>query len=388
MENSLEKVDVINAQEEGMMPQWMVDKLDLLTTKEKEYLAIMWPKYGVLNITSKPGVAKSAIGLSIANKLGMRYIDIRLSMVDETDVGLYPAVSEIVVDGKSIKCLDFVVPRWAIEANRQPTIIHFEELNRASQQVRNAALQILLERCIGMDFNFNENVLMMSSGNLGDEDGTDVEEFDAALNNRLIHIDHVLGVDEWLQNFAIDKCHSLVVGYIKAHPEQIYKVSENSKGYATPRSWTMLSHFITRNFGKTASPRDFLPLLKKVAHGYVGNSAMKFVQYCEDMLNISIQDVINNYDGVKKDLAKYNRDKNSELIQSLKEIDISTLSEKQLNNIVKFLENVGDDEKTAYLLWILDNVADIGNKKMKGFLLQFEELLRKIKGINKPGQAK
>ena len=388
MENSLENVDVINTQEDGMMPQWMVDKLDQLTTKEKEYLAIMWPKYGVLNITSKPGVAKSAIGLSIANKLGMRYIDIRLSMVDETDVGLYPAVSEIVVDGKSIKCLDFVVPRWAIEANRQPTIIHFEELNRASQQVRNAALQILLERCIGMDFNFNDNVLMMSSGNLGDEDGTDVEEFDAALNNRLIHIDHVLGVDEWLENFAIDKCHSLVVGYIKAHPEQIYKTSENSKGYATPRSWTMLSHFITRNFGKNASPRDFLPLLKKVSHGYVGNSAMKFVQYCEDMLNISIQDVINNYDGIKKDLEKYNRDKNSELIQSLKEIDISTLNEKQLVNITKFLDRVGDDEKTAYLLWILDNVADIGNKKMKGFLLHFEELLRTIKKVNKPGQAK
>ena len=388
MENSLENVDVINTQEDGMMPQWMVDKLDQLTTKEKEYLAIMWPKYGVLNITSKPGVAKSAIGLSIANKLGMRYIDIRLSMVDETDVGLYPAVSEIVVDGKSIKCLDFVVPRWAIEANRQPTIIHFEELNRASQQVRNAALQILLERCIGMDFNFNDNVLMMSSGNLGDEDGTDVEEFDAALNNRLIHIDHVLGVDEWLENFAIDKCHSLIVGYIKAHPEQIYKTSENSKGYATPRSWTMLSHFITRNFGKTASPRDFLPLLKKVSHGYVGNSAMKFVQYCEDMLNISIQDVINNYDGIKKDLEKYNRDKNSELIQSLKEIDISTLNEKQLVNITKFLDRVGDDEKTAYLLWILDNVADIGNKKMKGFLLHFEELLRTIKKVNKPGQVK
>jgi hypothetical protein len=388
MENSLENVDVINTQEDGMMPQWMVDKLDQLTTKEKEYLAIMWPKYGVLNITSKPGVAKSAIGLSIANKLGMRYIDIRLSMVDETDVGLYPAVSEIVVDGKSIKCLDFVVPRWAIEANRQPTIIHFEELNRASQQVRNAALQILLERCIGMDFNFNDNVLMMSSGNLGDEDGTDVEEFDAALNNRLIHIDHVLGVDEWLENFAIDKCHSLVVGYIKAHPEQIYKTSENSKGYATPRSWTMLSHFITRNFGKNASPRDFLPLLKKVSHGYIGNSAMKFVQYCEDMLNISIQDVINNYDGIKKDLEKYNRDKNSELIQSLKEIDISTLNEKQLVNITKFLDRVGDDEKTAYLLWILDNVADIGNKKMKGFLLHFEELLRTIKKVNKPGQAK
>ena len=106
------------------------------------------------------------------------------------------------------------------------------------------------------------------------------------------------------------------------------------------------------------------------------------------MLNISIQDVINNYDGIKKDLEKYNRDKNSELIQSLKEIDISTLNEKQLTNITKFLDRVGDDEKTAYLLWILDNVADIGNKKMKGFLLHFEELLRTIKKVNKPGQAK
>jgi hypothetical protein len=36
----------------------------------------------------------------------------------------------------------------------------------------------------------------MMSGNLGDEDGTDVEEFDSALNNRLIHINHTLDVQE------------------------------------------------------------------------------------------------------------------------------------------------------------------------------------------------
>ena len=367
-----------------LMPQNFVDKLSTLTAKEQSYFRMMWGKSGVLYITAKPGVAKSAIARSIAQKMGFRYMDIRLSMVDETDVGLYPNVSDV----EGVKCLDFVVPRWALEANKQPTIIHFEELNRASQSVRNAALQILLERQIGVNFKFNDTVLMMSSGNLGDEDGTDVEEFDAALNNRLIHVDHSLGVNEWIEDFAKENCHNLIVSYIETHPEQIYKVSDNVKGYATPRSWTMLSRFITRNFGKNASPRDFLPSLKRVAHSYVGNSAMKFIQYCEDMLNISIQDVINNYDGIKKDLEKYNRDKNSELIHSLKAIDISTLNEKQLGNIVKFLGRVGDDEKTAYLLWILDNVADINNKKMKGFLLQFEELLRKIKKINKPGEGK
>ena len=383
MENN---VEVANAHEDGMMPKWMLDKLPLLTEKEREYLAIMWPKYGVLFITSKPGVAKSAIGLSIATKLGFRYLDMRLSMSDESDFK-YPYLEDLTQDGQTFKVSGYAVPKWAFESNQRPTIIHFEELNRAPQFVRNAALQILLEREIG-DFKFNDNVLMMASGNLGDEDGTDVEEFDSALNNRLIHVDHVLSVDEWLKNFAVDKCHRLIVSYIKTHPEQIYKTSDNMKGYATPRSWTMLSKFITQNYGKESSARDFLPLLRKVAHGYVGNSAHKFLQYCEDMLNISIQDVINNYDGVKKDLAKYNRDKNSELIQSLKEIDISTLNEKQLGNIVKFLGGVGDDEKTAYLLWILDNVANIGEPKMKKFLLQFEDLLRTIKKINKPTAKK
>lgn len=370
-----------------LMPQEMREKYNAsLTPKEKMYFSVMWAKYGVLNITSKPGIAKSAIGRSIAEKMGFNYVDIRLSMIDETDVGLYPSVTEVESDGQMVKCLDFVVPRWAIESNKRPTIIHFEELNRASQQVRNAALQILLERQIGTDFKFNSNVLMMSSGNLGDEDGTDVEEFDSALNNRLVHINHTLDVKDWINDFAKENCHPLIVSYINAYPEHMYKVSENSKGYATPRSWTMMSEFIVANFGIESSPRDFLPLLKHVAAGYIGNSAMKFIQYCESMSNINIQDVINDYDRIEKELAKYNRDKKSELIQNLKEMDITKLNDKQLGNVVKFLKGVGDDENTSYLLYIIDNVPDVTSPKMKKFLMEFQDLLRTIKEINKPGK--
>ena len=365
------------------MSEEMLEKIGNLTEKERKYFAIMWAKYGVLFISSKPGVAKSAIGRSIAEKMGFAYLDMRLSMSDESDFK-YPYLEDGTFDGKPIKVSGYAVPKWAYEANQRPTLIHFEELNRAPQFVRNAALQILLEREIG-EFKFNNNVIMMASGNLGDEDGTDVEEFDSALNNRLIHIPHSLSVEEWLGDFAATGCHKLITSFIKAHPEQMYKTSDNTKGYATPRSWTMLSKFITENWGMDASPREFLPLLKEVASGYVGNSAMKFIQYCEDMLNISINDVLNDYDRIKKDLEKYNRDKNSELIQSLKEIDITKLTEKQLDNCVKFLNGVGDDEKTAYLLFILDNIADVTNPKMKKFLLKFEDLLRTIKKINKPG---
>jgi hypothetical protein len=378
-------IDLKNVTDFSTMPKQIRERLDLLTPRERKYFMTMWPKSGVMFISSKPGIAKSAISRSIAEKMGFRYMDIRLSMVDETDVGLYPNVSTVMCDGESVKCLDFVVPRWAIEANKQPTIIHFEELNRAQLAVRNAALQILLERCIGVDFKFNDTVLMMASGNLGDEDGADVEEFDSALNNRLIHFSHTLGADEWIENYAKVNCHPSVVSYIKAYPEKLYQApNENSKAYATPRSWTFISDFITKNFGKESSPREFITSLQEVAHGYIGNGAQRFLQYLQEMINITIDDIINRYDKVEKELDKYNRDKNSELIQSLKEYDIRKFTEKQLDNITKFLKRVGDDELTAYLLHVLDSNSDISDVKSKKFLSNFKDVLVNIRRINKP----
>ena len=110
---------------------------------------------------------------------------------------------------------------------------------------------------------------------------------------------------------------------------------------------------------------------------------MKFLQYCEDMLNININDIINDFGRVAPDLKKYNRDKNSELIQSLKELDLGKFNEKQFNNITKFLKGVGEDELTSYLLFILDNNLDISKPQIKKFLLGFEDVLVTIKRINK-----
>jgi hypothetical protein len=89
-------------------------------------------------------------------------------------------------------------------------------------------------------------------------------------------------------------------------------------------------------------------------------------------------------DEYKAKLDKYNRDKNSELINSLKEHEIKKFSDKQLDNVTKFLKRVSDDELTAYLLHILDNVADVADPKIKKFMQNFRDVLVNIKRINKP----
>ena len=353
-----------------------------LSDREKKYFKMMNAKSGVLYITSAPGYAKSAIMRSVASKMGYQYFDIRLSMVDETDVGLFPTIDEEMIQGSKQRMLCHVAPKWAYMANEKPTIIHFEEVNRSTLAVRNAALQMLLEREIGAFFKFNDNVMMCSSGNLGEEDGTDVEEFDQALNNRLIHIEHTLPYPEWVEQYAALNVHPVIVGFLKTHTEHYYKKpderNQRNKAYATPRSWTFLSDYIFENFGemetrldnqgntfknpdgtekmfkKFPNIRTWINDIKEIGHGYVGASNARFIRYCEDTLKITLDDVLDRFDDIEEDIKNFNRDKKSELLVNMKERKISQLKTKQIENLVRFLCTISDDEIVGYLLHVLD----------------------------------
>lgn len=334
-------------------------KLKTLTDQQREYFSMMYPKYGVLFLTAQPGVAKSAIMKTIADKLGFHYIDLRLSMVDETDVGLYPYLRDV---DSNTKVMSYAVPEWALKANQQPTIIHFEELNRAPLAVRNAALQLLLERRIGPNFQFNNNVYMCSSGNLGEKDGTTVEEFDRALNNRLIHKEHILTLPDWISDFAKENVHYSIVSFLKSHENYFIQSleqkesNENHSAYPTPRSWTMLSEYITANYGKKSKIDDFSTDIRVVAPCYIGEAtAQRFYRYLDDQMKFTIDDIINRYDEVKHMFDIYDRDKKSEMLNILKEKDVTILNDEQMENVKKFILSCSDDEVVSFLLSVLDS---------------------------------
>jgi hypothetical protein len=374
------------------------EQLAKLSEKELEYFHIMNAMSGVLYIQGRPGVAKSAIARSIATKLDMQYFDIRLSMVDETDIGLYPNLSDYNFEVRDAegnvvtttsKVLDFAIPLWAALSNERPTLIHFEEMNRASLPVRNAALQLLLERAIGIKFKFNDSVLMIASGNLGEDDGTDVEEFDSALNNRLIHVKHDLTPTEWIESYANENVHPLIVSYIKAYPEELYKRGKDeSKAYATPRSWTFLSDYLKKRMKLEGTPENnterVRTLVHKAAHSYIGNSQVKFVRYLEETMQLNIQDVLNNFEKVADRIQKANRDKKSELVGNLREMDVKKLKPNQIENLIKFTHILQEDELVAYLTHIIDNGMDDDLKKPPfGTILKAHKpLLMKIQNLS------
>lgn len=381
------------------------ERLELLSEREREYFETMMPKQGVLYITSAPGLAKSSIARNIARVMDMQYMDVRLAMVDETDVGLFPTIQSVIIekngkiiystenDPNSIKVLDFVVPKWAVIANQRPTIIHFEELNRAPLTVRNAALQILLERAIGTEFKFNEGVYMLASGNLGDEDGTDVEEFDAALNNRLIHTPHDMPFEEWKINYALANIHPLIVQFLTNKSEYYNRKdgdknnSDTPKAYATPRTWTFLSErLLIRNRAEQMGGKYDTGAIKyscqKMAHRYVGASAAsRFCKYLDETMEISLNDVLNNFVKIQEVLKTINRDRKSELLSQLGERNFKEFKPKHVANIIEFIKLLDEDERVAFITRITDSDntgAKIREEPYRTILLSCGNLIEKI----------
>lgn len=341
--------------------------LSKLTNKERRLWNLIKSQSGVVFLTGSPGTAKSAIGKTIATKLGMRFFYFPLSQVDEVDLGCWPTKEEqndpTSPTGKR-QVQTTVVPKWALEANEYPTLIMFEELNRASLQVRNASLQILNERGIGYTgFHFNENVFMMAAGNLGDADNTDVEDLDAAMNTRLIHVQHTLTLDEWIEGFAEENVHGSILAFLRSEPSFFNNYADaknNVKVYGCARTWTNLSEAIFANYGGHVNMSELSHFVAEYGAAFVGVSATeKFKTFLTTSVQYSYVDILNNFKRVESELKndKINRsvieninyNLRGALIDSANPHSFDKLNEDQFQNLVSYMTMIDADASASMI---------------------------------------
>jgi len=330
-------------------------RLETLTTREKEYWDMIKPNSGVLNLVGKPGLFKTAILRSISEKLNFLHIDHRLTTMDETDLGCYPKTK--VRNGEEV--IYYPLPEWVLDSREalqngyNGVIIVFEELNRANIFLRNAALKILLEREIGVKFRFPAHVYICATGNLGAEDNTDVEEFDSALNTRIITHEHNPGFEEWVESFANDNIHKDILYFLKNNPGFYYpSFSTDAKRITNPRTWTFLSDYIVTTFGEDASYYDFAPRIEKYGQDYINSSdIIEFLRFTKDHYKVTYKDILLNRNGVlkKENFEKLDRDIVLRLMNDIKDLNILELTKEETNNLIKFLKFAEPDSLISFL---------------------------------------
>jgi hypothetical protein len=349
-----------------------------LSLREMKLWNMIRANSGVVMALGIPGISKSATFRTIASKLGLNYIDLRTSTMDETDLGVFPVVAEI----NGVKVVESAVPAWAMCANERPTLIHFEELNRCSSNIRNAALGILLERIIGTKFKFNDNVFMVASGNPVTDFDNDVEVFGTALRNRMLPIKFELSLKDWLTEYANENVHPMVINFLKSKPdyfgntvgqlEKHFQDDDSISQFPSPRSWTFMSDYIS------AFPEE---MRKEVMtdivtlRSYVGEiAATSFVNYVTETFKVDVKDILKG----KADLKSLDNMTIQRIAQEFQDgYTYFGLNAKERTNWREFMKVMSDEHLAALTIGMVKtwNHNDKDQKKI------FEELFTEFKSV-------
>lgn len=345
-----------------------------LTSLQKNFFHIMRASIdtgGCLLISGDPGIGKTAMIRDMAKVLDYQYIDIRLTQKDEAEVGLFPKLGE----SKGQDFVKEVPPYWAILSNERPTIVAFEELNRARREIQNAALQILMEREIGHNFKFNDNVYFVATSNMED---SHIEDLSMAMRGRIIHYPYEFNYEYWYKHYAKNNVNSIILEWLSTNKsiltEELKEVKEedpNLMSYLSPRSISMFSKSLDYIIENEKDVDTILEYSEQMGSKYIGTKIYDLIEFLRKWNNIKIQDVLNNFEKIKNSILKLNREHILYLIEGCKKFISDDLQDNKLSeinkhkNIIKLLtlqdidnNNIMDqDIIVGFLSFIFENIS-------------------------------
>jgi len=202
--------------------------------KEVVRQSIRNPKDSVsLFLWGGPGIGKSSVVRQAAEEEGVDCIDIRLVLLDPSDLRGLPVPD----DGKA----KWLPPSFLPHGDWRG-VIFLDELNVAPPLVQNTALQLVLDRRLG-EYELPEGATIIAAGNREME--AFVHRMSPPLLNRFLHVDFEVDNDEWAK-WAVQKdIAPQIIGLLtKFRPELIYKFEPQKKSYPTPRSWEFASKIL------------------------------------------------------------------------------------------------------------------------------------------------
>lgn len=239
------------------------------------------------------GVGKSHVVYQIAKQLGLEYIDVRGSTMDEAKVTGIPDFET----SKQLKVATFVLPSWYVRACREPVVLFLDELNRSMPQVLQSFFQVVLDRCLGNDAKGNPMPLhpetrIYAAVNFGAE--YDVVEMDPALLRRFWTVDIEPNIGDWIDWASGAGIHPILIDFIRQNPAHWHVDPSSGKvapGSVQPygASWhrfdTSLRH-MGIDLNDRASKKDD-GVMYSVLRGFVGTeAAISFVDFVEKYENV------------------------------------------------------------------------------------------------------
>lgn len=348
-----------------------------------------------LLMRGRHGIGKSELVYQIANVVA------QWTMPDTPDY-IYPVVerrASQMADAGDIMGLpaleaDFTTFKemeWFYKACSQAVILFFDEIDRASMDVRQALFELTDSRKIAGK-TLHPNTIIIAAVNSGphDDNTYQVGTFDVAELDRWVTFDVEPSVEDWLDHAKKSNIDEIIVDFITGSPAELEhrKEFEDNKVYPSRRSWFRLDDALKQtdwlenptlqnNKGETIPRFELIYLCE----AYLGEEVTtRFTDYVKNYSRqVTLEDIL--VKGKTDTLAKLEVNDHMVLIEKFKE---SELSEKQweepmLENFARWM--FAAPAEIVILLWetctarngengIALHVAEVDGREVGTYLME------------------
>jgi ATPase family associated with various cellular activities (AAA) len=185
-----------------------------------------------------PGIGKSSIVAQIAKEQDISFIDLRLSLLDPTDLRGIPFFNT-----KEETAL-WAPPSFLPDGSKPKGILFLDELNTAAPMVQASAYQLILDRKIG-EYSLPDGWAIVAAGNRESDRGV-IFRMAAPLANRFVHLEMEVSVKDWKIWAVGANMHPTIIAYITHRPDALFTFGQvdDSRSFATPRTWEYVNEII------------------------------------------------------------------------------------------------------------------------------------------------
>ena len=222
-----------------------------------------------------PGIGKSSIVKQIAQEMNVAFIDLRLALMDPTDLKGIPFY-----DKETHSAL------WASPAflpREGEGILFLDELNSAAPSVQSSAYQLILDRKVG-EYELPNGWAIVAAGNREGDSGV-TYRMPAPLANRFVHFELEVDVNDWRDWAYKSELDERIIAYISYKNEHLFTfdAKSDSKSFATPRSWEYVGNILKSSL--------LSELLLETISGTVGKdvavSFLSFIRVMDRLPNVA-----------------------------------------------------------------------------------------------------
>jgi len=173
-------------------------------------------------------------------------------------------------------------------------LLFLDEFNSAPRSIQAAAYKLILDRCVG-NHKLSDKVHIVTAGNYT----TDVAittQMSSAMQSRLISIEIIHCLDDWLKNVAYEQQYDTrLIAFMQFSPESLMRFDSDAyakkpKPFSCPRSWEFVNKIIT---GEN-SLQHLLPLILGAVDENDGYAFYQFASNYDKIPNV--RDILDSKD--------------------------------------------------------------------------------------------